>query len=58
MSRYRRCALDLPEGVRTDLQVLKGLAERLGAGAQFSDDSGAMFDELRRAETRSATATA
>jgi assimilatory nitrate reductase catalytic subunit len=45
----RRRAADLPEGVRTDLQILKALAERLGAGAHFSDDSGAVFDELRRA---------
>jgi assimilatory nitrate reductase catalytic subunit len=45
----RRRAAVAPPGVQTELQILKRLAERLGAGGQFSDDSGETFGELRRA---------
>ncbi|MBK5306945.1 MAG: molybdopterin oxidoreductase family protein [Frankiaceae bacterium] len=45
----RRKALDPPEGVRTDLEVLAGLAERLGWPTGFPTDAEAVFDELRRA---------
>ena len=45
----RRRALDPPEGVRTDLHVLAGLAERLGATTAFPVDPREAFDELRRA---------
>jgi assimilatory nitrate reductase catalytic subunit len=45
----RRRAADLPTGVRTDLQILKSLADRLGAGGYFSEDCLEVFDELRRA---------
>jgi assimilatory nitrate reductase catalytic subunit len=38
-----------PEGVWTDAQVLKALADRLGAGARFSADTRTVFAELRRA---------
>ena len=38
-----------PEGVWTDAQVLKALADRLGAGRHFSADTRAMFEEFRRA---------
>jgi assimilatory nitrate reductase catalytic subunit len=45
----RRRALAPPPGVRTDLEFLKALAERLGAGALVPDSPQAAFDELRRA---------
>jgi assimilatory nitrate reductase catalytic subunit len=45
----RQRAVPPPDGVRTDLQILKGLAARLGAGAHFDDSNWIMFDELRRA---------
>jgi assimilatory nitrate reductase catalytic subunit len=45
----RRRALDPPTGVRTDLHVLAGLAERLGCTAAFPVDPRNAFDELRRA---------
>ena len=39
-----------PPGARTDLDILAGLAERLGHGPSFRfPDSEAVFDELRRA---------
>ncbi len=38
-----------PPGVRTDAQVLKALADRLGRGAHFTADARETFDELRRA---------
>jgi assimilatory nitrate reductase catalytic subunit len=47
--QLRRRAAPPPPGVRTDLQVMKGLAERLGRGQYFSDDARTVFDELRRA---------
>ncbi|SPL96378.1 Assimilatory nitrate reductase large subunit [[Actinomadura] parvosata subsp. kistnae] len=46
---HRRRALPPPRGVRTDLQILTALAERLGYGAHFSSDPRTVFDELRRA---------
>jgi assimilatory nitrate reductase catalytic subunit len=45
---YRRPARAPPDGVRTDLQILKSLAEALGRGAYLSDSPEAVFDELRR----------
>jgi assimilatory nitrate reductase catalytic subunit len=52
----RRRAIDPPEGVRNDLDVLCALAGRLGKAAFFSfADHGGVFDELRRA-TRGAPA--
>ncbi|MBQ0868731.1 molybdopterin oxidoreductase family protein [Streptomyces smyrnaeus] len=46
----RRPARTPPPGVRTDLDVLHGLALRLGRSAhEFPADAGAVFDELRRA---------
>ncbi len=36
-------------GVRTDTDILKGLADRLGRGAYFDGDPRVVFDELRRA---------
>ncbi|HTL03374.1 MAG TPA: molybdopterin oxidoreductase family protein [Vicinamibacterales bacterium] len=52
----RRRAIDPPEGVRNDLDVLCALAGRMGKAAFFSfADHGGVFDELRRA-TRGAPA--
>jgi assimilatory nitrate reductase catalytic subunit len=45
----RRRALAPPPGVRTDLEVLVELAERLGSGRYFHADPRVVFDELRRA---------
>lgn len=45
----RRRALSPPEGVRTDLDVLSGLAARLGCTAAFPVEAREAFDELRRA---------
>jgi assimilatory nitrate reductase catalytic subunit len=45
----RRRALPPPPDVRTDLELFKNLAERLGRGQYFSDDPRTVFDELRRA---------
>lgn len=45
----RRKALDAPEGVRSDLYVLNGLAARLGWEKGFPTDPEEVFDELRRA---------
>jgi assimilatory nitrate reductase catalytic subunit len=44
----RRRALRPPDGVRTDLEVISGLADRLGATG-FPADPRAVFDELRAA---------
>jgi assimilatory nitrate reductase catalytic subunit len=44
----RRRALDPPPGVRTDLEVVSGLAARLGVGG-FPAEPKAVFDELRAA---------
>jgi assimilatory nitrate reductase catalytic subunit len=45
----RRRALPAPPGVRTDLEVLRGLAARLGREKGFPADPEEVFDELRRA---------
>ena len=46
----RRSAMEMPVGVRTDLDILHGIAERLGWGAQFSYASPReVFEELGRA---------
>ena len=45
----RRRALDPPAGVLTDLHVLAGLAQRLGATTAFPVVPREAFDELRRA---------
>ncbi|MET8678529.1 molybdopterin oxidoreductase family protein [Streptomyces sp. NPDC004647] len=45
----RRKALSAPPGVRTDLEVLSGLAARLGWEKGFPTDPEEVFDELRRA---------
>ena len=45
----RRRALAPPPGVRTDLEVLHGLADRLGHGSRFPTDPREVYDELRRA---------
>ncbi|MCW3100325.1 MAG: molybdopterin oxidoreductase [Chthonomonadaceae bacterium] len=45
----RKQAMAPPEGVRSDLEMLKGLAERLGRGEFFSSDPQIVFTELRQA---------
>jgi assimilatory nitrate reductase catalytic subunit len=46
----RRRVFDPPDGVRTDVDILCGLASRLGVGARFSYSGSAnVFDEFRRA---------
>jgi assimilatory nitrate reductase catalytic subunit len=45
----RRKALDPPPGVRTDLDVLAGLAARLGCATGFPTDPAEVYDELRLA---------
>jgi len=46
----RRRAMEQPSGVRSDLEIMHGIAARLGWGEQFSFASTrAVFDELRRA---------
>ncbi|WP_204764471.1 molybdopterin oxidoreductase family protein [Lentzea nigeriaca] len=45
----RRRALPPPDGVWTDLEILRALADRLGRGRYFADDPRTVFDELRRA---------
>ena len=45
----RRRAVEPPAGVRTDLDVLADLGERLGAGGHITADAHATFEELRRA---------
>ncbi|MDN3295686.1 molybdopterin oxidoreductase family protein [Streptomyces ficellus] len=45
----RRRAIQPPEGVRSDLEVLHGLAELLGWEKGFPTDPEEVFDELRRA---------
>ena len=45
----RRQATQPPPGVWTDLQIIKALADRLGAGTHFSASSHETFAELRRA---------
>jgi assimilatory nitrate reductase catalytic subunit len=45
----RRQAITPPEGVRSDLHVMRGLAARLGVEKGFPTDPEAVFEELRRA---------
>ncbi len=45
----RRKAVDPPPGVRTDLQIWRGIADRLGRGSFFPTEPEEVFDELRRA---------
>ncbi|MFJ1701975.1 molybdopterin oxidoreductase family protein [Kitasatospora sp. NPDC088346] len=45
----RRRAVDAPAGVRSDLEVLHALADRLGHGERFPTDPEQVFEELRRA---------
>ncbi|MGI5156891.1 molybdopterin oxidoreductase family protein [Microbispora sp. CA-102843] len=45
----RRQAAAPPPGARSDLEILQGLAERLGCGEKFPADPRTVFDELRRA---------
>jgi assimilatory nitrate reductase catalytic subunit len=45
----RRRVLPPPDGVPTDLRILRLLADRLGAGRHFADDPREVFGELRRA---------
>ena len=45
----RRRALRPPAGVWTDLELLKGIADRLGRGQFFSTNPREVFEELRRA---------
>ncbi|MFF8928976.1 molybdopterin oxidoreductase family protein [Streptomyces longwoodensis] len=45
----RRRAVSPPEGVRSDLEVLHGLAARLGVEKGFPTDPEEVFEELRRA---------
>ncbi len=45
----RRRAVTPPREVRSDLQTIAALAERLGYGAKFPSAPGDVFEELRRA---------
>ncbi|AKZ55576.1 Assimilatory nitrate reductase catalytic subunit [Streptomyces ambofaciens ATCC 23877] len=45
----RRRAIAPPEGVRSDLEVLHGLADRLGVEKGFPTEPEEVFEELRRA---------
>jgi assimilatory nitrate reductase catalytic subunit len=45
----RRRAVAPPPNVRTDVEIIKSLADRLGRGRFFSDDPHEIFEELRRA---------
>ncbi|MBV9507075.1 MAG: molybdopterin oxidoreductase family protein [Acidobacteriia bacterium] len=45
----RRRAMCPPEGVRTDLEILAALVEKLGCAALFPTRAGEVFEELRRA---------
>src|SRR5262249_1150348 len=47
----RRQAMPVPDGVRSDLQILSDLARMLDARGTWSDDPEAVFDELRRASS-------
>jgi assimilatory nitrate reductase catalytic subunit len=46
---YRRQALPAPHGVRSDLQVMKQVAEALGRGRHISEGPAQAFEELTRA---------
>jgi assimilatory nitrate reductase catalytic subunit len=45
----RRRAKTMPEGVRTDADILSGLADRLGTASPISADPATIFEEVRRA---------
>ncbi|WP_329263669.1 molybdopterin oxidoreductase family protein [Streptomyces pseudovenezuelae] len=45
----RRQAITPPDGIRSDLEVLHGLADRLGVEKGFPTDPEEVFEELRRA---------
>ena len=46
----RRRAAEVPDGVRSDLEIIRDIADRLDRGQHFAFDSAAeVFDELRRA---------
>jgi assimilatory nitrate reductase catalytic subunit len=45
----RRAALPRPPSARGDLEIIAGLAERLGAPGRFSAEPAEVFDELRAA---------
>ena len=45
----RQQAVTPPEGVRSDLELMAGIAERLGAASTWSTDPEEVFEELRRA---------
>jgi assimilatory nitrate reductase catalytic subunit len=45
----RRKAVDPPPGVRSDLDILRALADRLGRGEFFPTDPREVYGELRRA---------
>ena len=47
----RQRAKTPPPGVRTDAEILKALAERIGCGDKFSADARTTFEELRRASS-------
>jgi assimilatory nitrate reductase catalytic subunit len=47
----RERAVAPPEGVRTDLEVIAGLAARVGSPVPFSDDPEEVFAELGRASS-------
>jgi assimilatory nitrate reductase catalytic subunit len=46
---YRQRAKQPPAGVRTDLEMLSALADRMGCRAGFPSQAEAVFEELRRA---------
>jgi assimilatory nitrate reductase catalytic subunit len=46
---WRRRAVAPPPEVRSDLEILRGIAQRLGYGDAFPSEPRAVFDELRRA---------
>ena len=45
----RRAALKPPPGVRSDLEILESIAQRLGCGERFPSAPRVVFEELRRA---------
>jgi len=47
----RRKAVDPPPGVRTDLEILRAIADRLGRGEFFPTDPREVFAELGRASS-------
>jgi assimilatory nitrate reductase catalytic subunit len=46
---FRRKVMSPPEGVRTDLEMISALAQRLGVPQSFPAQPAEVFDELRRA---------